>query len=60
MEINTETYKSIGGDMLTRHYLHMGDRNYVLDTRELWQLVLLGIVELGKCLKESRTTSGQD
>ena len=54
MEIKTETYKTVTGDVLTKHYLSLGDKTQVLTTQELWQLILLGVVELGKRLQPDR------
>ena len=58
MKIDSETYETIRGDILTRHCLVLGDHRHVLDTRELWQLTLLAVVRLGECLKESRVPIG--
>ena len=54
MEITSETYRAIGGHMVTRHIVSFGERSadHSLNTRQLWQLVMLGIVELGKYLRE--------
>ena len=53
MELTSETYKTISGKTITRHLLTSDSGNtQSLNTRQLWLLVLLGVVELGKYLKE--------
>jgi hypothetical protein len=53
MEINTEVYQNIRGETVRRHIVDLGGSStYSLKTRELWHLVLLSLVELGKCLSD--------
>ena len=58
MKIDSKTYETISSDMLTRHYVYIGNQKHVLNTRELWQLALLAIVQLGEYLKEDRVPIG--
>ena len=57
MEITSETYRAIGGHMVTRHILSFGrGAAHSLNTRQLWQLCMLAVVELEKYLAEPEET----
>ena len=59
MKLETETYKSLTGQMITRHYLNLDDGHvHSLSTRHLWQLTMLAIVELGKQLRDDEESAG--
>lgn len=52
MEITTEIYHNAKGKLIRRHIVTLGDTGYALKTRELWQLIVLALVELGQCLSD--------
>ena len=59
MKLETETYKSLTGQTITRHYLNLEDGHvHSLTTRHLWQLTTLAIVELGKQLRDDEGSPG--
>ena len=52
MDIKTEIYENLEGKIITRHYLNLGDgHTHSLTTRQLYTLLTLCIVELGKRLR---------